>query len=187
MLHVDSVTVGPIDENCHIVYDSASNAVLIDPGADADEILYILEEEKQLTPVAILLTHGHFDHFFAAAAIQRRYDIPLYIHPLDEPMLHSPEDSLAAPLGCADMFDEPHNIRYFDEGDKLSFSDELTFTVLHTPGHSPGSCCFLHDRQLFSGDTLFRESVGRIDFKGGDRSEERRVGKECRSRWSPYH
>ena len=167
MLNVDTLCVGPIDANCHIVSDSQGNAVLIDPGDDASFILSVLHE-KSLKPVAILLTHGHFDHFCAAADIQADTPVPVYIHALDEPMLHSPLESLAVSLGYAEHYREPHDIHNFGEGDELIFSDELTFTVLHTPGHSPGGCCFLHDRQLFTGDTLFRDGVGRIDFKGGD-------------------
>ena len=167
MLQVDTLSVGPIDANCHIVSDTEGNAVLIDPGDEADRILAFLEE-KGMHPLAILLTHGHFDHFCASAQIQEKYSIPVYIHPLDEPMLHSPLESLAVSLGYAEHYHESQEIKHFDEGDTLSFSDALTFTVLHTPGHSPGGCCFLHDRQLFTGDTLFRDGVGRIDFKGGD-------------------
>lgn len=167
MLNVDTLCVGPIEANCHIVSDSQGNAVLIDPGDDAQFILSVLHE-KSLKPVAILLTHGHFDHFCASAEIQENTSVPVYIHALDEPMLHSPLESLAVSLGYAEHYREPQDIHNFDEGDQLTFSDELTFTVLHTPGHSPGGCCFLHDRQLFTGDTLFRDGVGRIDFKGGD-------------------
>ena len=167
MLQVNTLCVGPIGANCHIVSDSAQNAVLIDPGAEAERILDELNETS-LQPLAILLTHGHFDHFCAAAGIQEETGIPVYIHALDEPMLHSPLESLAVSLGYGDMYREPQDIRNFDEGDILSFSDELTFTVLHTPGHSEGGCCFLLARLLFTGDTLFRDGVGRIDFKGGD-------------------
>lgn len=167
MLQVHTLSVGPLEANCHIVSDAAGNAVLIDPGDEAQEILSFLHENA-LKPCAILLTHGHFDHFCAAAEIQKETGIPVYIHPLDEPMLHSARESLAVGLGYATSYREPQEIRHFEEGDQLSFSDELTFTVLHTPGHSPGGCCFLHETQLFTGDTLFRDGVGRIDFKGGD-------------------
>lgn len=167
MLHVDTLCVGPLEANCHIVSDDAGNAVLIDTGDDADRILAFLRE-KSLTPKAILLTHGHFDHFCAAAAVMEETGIPLYIHPLDEPMLHSARESLAVGLGYATKFREPNEIRHFDDNETLSFSGELTFTVLHTPGHSPGGCCFRHDDLLFTGDTLFCGAVGRIDFKGGD-------------------
>ena len=169
MLTVDTLPVGELEANCHIVSDSESNAVLIDPGAEPETILDTLRT-NHLKPLAILLTHAHFDHFGAAGAVMRETGIPLYVHPLDEPMLRSAEASMAAGLGMPEAYHspEPDGIRHIAEGDELTFSPELTFTVLHTPGHSPGGCCFRHENQLFTGDTLFRDSVGRIDFAGGN-------------------
>ena len=169
MLHITTLAVGELEANCHIVTDDEQNAVLIDPGAEAP---YILRELNRLDakPLAILLTHAHFDHFGAAGEIMRQTGIPLYVHPLDEPMLRSAAASMAAGLGMAESYHspEPEGIRHMEEGDELKFSDELTFTVLHTPGHSPGGCCLKHGDILFTGDTLFRDSVGRIDFAGGN-------------------
>lgn len=169
MLNVITLPVGELEANCHIVSDSAGNAVLIDPGDEPARILSVLRENG-LRPVAMILTHAHFDHFGAAARIGEETGIPLYVHPLDEPMLYSSIDSLADGLGMHECWNLPDkaSVRHMEEGDVLRFSDELTFTVLHTPGHSPGGCCLRHDDQLFTGDTLFRDSVGRIDFKGGN-------------------
>lgn len=168
-VQVKTLCVGALDANCHIVYDSERNAVLIDPGAEAERILHVLERE-QLHPLALLLTHAHFDHFGAAAAIMQAYDIPLYVHALDEPMLDNAADSLAVGLGLAEEYHrpDPSGIRHMEEGDVLEFSPALKFTVLHTPGHSPGGCCFDMGDIMFTGDTLFRDGVGRIDFQGGD-------------------
>ena len=164
-----TLCVGPLEANCHIVYDSRRNAVLIDPGAEAGGILHVLEEE-QLHPLAILLTHAHFDHFCAAAGIMAQHDIPLYVHALDAPMLNNAVDCLAVGLGLAEEYEQPDpaRVRNMDEGDVLEFSPALKFTVLHTPGHSPGSCCFDMGNILFTGDVLFRDGVGRVDFQGGD-------------------
>ena len=168
MLTVTTIPVGELEANCHIVSDTAGNAVLIDPGAEAGNILHVLQTQN-LKPLAILLTHAHFDHFGAAGAIMKETGIPLYVHALDEPMLRSAEASMAAGLGMAECYSSPDfsAVRHMAEGDVLEFSPELTFTVLHTPGHSPGGCCFRHENLLFTGDTLFRDSVGRIDFAGG--------------------
>ena len=169
MVNVITLPVGELEANCHIVTDGAGNAVLIDPGAEASAILHTLRTHN-LNPLAILLTHAHFDHFGAAGEIMRQTGIPLYVHALDEPMLRSAEASMAAGLGMPEAYNspEPSGVLDFGEGDVLEFSPELTFTVLHTPGHSPGGCCFRHDDLLFTGDTLFRDSVGRIDFAGGN-------------------
>lgn len=169
MLDVITVAVGELEANCHIAADSQKYAVLIDPGAEPERLLAVLEHYG-LKPLAMLLTHAHFDHFGAAAEIGRQCGLPLYVHPLDEPMLMDVAASLAESLGLPECYHKPDtdSIRHIAEGDVLEFSPELTFTVLHTPGHSPGGCCFLHENQLFTGDTLFRDSVGRIDFPGGN-------------------
>ena len=169
MIQIQSIPVGELEANCHIVSDGASNAVLIDPGADAAEIAETLAACR-LTPLAMLLTHAHFDHFGAAAALMKQYGIPLYVHALDEPALHSVTACGAQNIGMADLFsDVSGDIRTFTDGDVLTFSDELRFTVMHTPGHSPGGSCFLlGDDVMFSGDTLFAGAVGRIDLPGGN-------------------
>jgi glyoxylase-like metal-dependent hydrolase (beta-lactamase superfamily II) len=169
MLHITQLPVGELEANCFLVSDEEKNAVIIDPGAEAQ---YLLSEIRsaELNPLAILLTHAHFDHFGAAADVMQETGVLLYVHALDKPMVISAEYSLAVQLGFGAMYRRPEaeNIRNFDEGDELNFSEELTFTVLHTPGHSPGGCCFKHEDILFTGDTLFRDGVGRVDFQGGD-------------------
>ena len=168
MLNVETLCVGELEANCHIVSDTAKNCVLIDPGAEAHYIRSVVDYHE-LKPLAILLTHGHFDHFGAAADLMRAYSIPLYVHALDEKAVRSPQYSLANDLGFAESYQEPEGeFRNFEEGTELKFSDELVFKVLHTPGHTPGGCCFQHGNQLFTGDTLFRDGVGRVDFPGGN-------------------
>ncbi len=169
MIKIQTLAVGELEANCFVVSDTASRAVLIDPGAEPDTIRRYLDENA-LKPLAILLTHAHYDHFGAAPDLMLWYEIPLYVHPLDEPLLRSSKLSVAETLGFGEQFENVQGqIRHFEEGDELSFSRELTFTVLHTPGHTPGGCCFLlGDDVLFSGDTLFRRGVGRVDFPGGN-------------------
>ena len=169
MLKIQKLPVGELDANCFLVYDGENNAVIIDPGAEPD---YILSEIESLgiKPLAILLTHAHFDHFGAAAEVIGKYQIPLYVHTLDRPMVTSAEYSLAVQLGFGAMYRRPDEnfIRTFEDNETLKFSEELEFLVIHTPGHSPGSSCFRHGDILFSGDTLFRDGVGRVDFQGGN-------------------
>ena len=169
MLKIQKLPVGELEANCFLVYDGENNAVIIDPGAEPD---YILSEIESLgiKPLAILLTHAHFDHFGAAAEVIEKYQIPLYVHTLDRPMVTSAEYSLAVQLGFGAMYRRPDEnfIRTFEDNETLKFSEELEFLVIHTPGHSPGSSCFRHGEILFSGDTLFRDGVGRVDFQGGN-------------------
>ena len=169
MLKIHKLPVGELEANCFLVYDSEKNAVIVDPGAEPD---YILSEigSLGLKPLAILLTHAHFDHFGAAAEIIEQYQIPLYVHTLDRPLVTSAEYSLAVQLGFGAVYRRPDEsaIRTFSDNDVLKFSEELEFQVLHTPGHSPGSSCFRCGDILFSGDTLFRDGVGRVDFQGGN-------------------
>lgn len=169
MLHITKLPVGDLEANCFLAADEDKNAVIIDPGAEADTILAEINAQG-LKPLAILLTHAHFDHFGAAADIIAKTDILLYVHPLDKPMVLSSEYSLAVQLGYGAVYTRPDEamIRTFEDNETLQFSEELTFTVLHTPGHSPGSSCFRHADILFTGDTLFRLGVGRVDFPGGD-------------------
>lgn len=169
MLNITTLPVGDLQANCFLVADEAKNAVIIDPGAEGSYILDVLRQQE-LKPQAILLTHAHFDHFGAAADIMAETGILLYVHELDKPMVISAEYSLAVELGYGAQYQRPDEsmIRTFAEGDELKFSDELSFTVMHTPGHSPGSSCFRHGDILFSGDTLFRDGVGRVDFQGGN-------------------
>ncbi|MBP0968034.1 MAG: MBL fold metallo-hydrolase [Oscillospiraceae bacterium] len=169
MLNITKLPVGELEANCFLIADDKKNAVIIDPGAEASYILDVIRQQE-LKPLAILLTHAHFDHFGAAADVMEETGIPLYVHTLDKPMVISAEYSLAVHLGYGADYRCPDEsmIRTFEEGDELKFSEELTFTVLHTPGHSPGSCCFRHESILFSGDTLFRDGVGRVDFQGGN-------------------
>ncbi len=168
MLNVLTRAAGELGANCHIVSDSQGGAVLIDPGGEPQNLLSLLRE-KNLNARAILLTHGHFDHFGGAARIQAETDIPIYIHELDKHMLFSARDCLAEALGLADAYERPEGeILTIAEGDTLRFSDELVFTVLHTPGHTAGGCCFQAQNLLFTGDTLFFESVGRVDFPTGN-------------------
>ncbi len=175
MLKITKLPVGDLEANCYIVTDDKMNAVIIDPGADGHIILDEIAAQG-VKPLAMLLTHAHFDHFGAAADIMKEYPIPLYVHSLDRAMVTSAEYSLAVHLGYGAQYRMPQEdlIRTFEDNEKLKFSEELEFLVIHTPGHSPGSSCFRHGDILFSGDTLFRQGVGRVDFEGGNIHDMRR-------------
>ena len=152
-MKLTALTVGSIETNCYIVYDEETKgAVVIDPGDDA-ALVEARIAALGLTPRAILLTHGHFDHGGDTERIRRLSGAPVYLHPADRALPSWLTHGLSADVDLHD-------------GDELDF-DGLRFRVLHTPGHTPGSVCFLCGTLLFAGDTLFAGSCGRTDLPGG--------------------
>lgn len=173
--------VGPLAANCYVVASGAgAPCVVIDPGQDAERSVGDIIAEQRLAPAAVLLTHGHFDHVWSAAALSARYEIPVHIHPDDAPLLSDPSKGLDPGLAAqltnlfgGDELQEPENLVSLSAEQTLNVA-ELTFTVEHAPGHTPGSVTFsLHGAEspvLFAGDLLFSGSIGRTDFPGGDQA-----------------
>ena len=120
-------------------------------------------------PVAVLLTHGHFDHIMAAQAVKEKYNIPIYACRQEEEMLREPSVNMTAHYGrdCSITPD-----RFLDDLDVFEVAG-FSIQMIHTPGHTKGSCCYyLKDEDvLFSGDTVFYGSVGRTDFPGGSTAQ----------------
>lgn len=162
---VQTVPVGELQTNCYLVWDDARRTAIIDPG---DEPARIAEEidAHALIPEAILLTHLHIDHFAAVPALSARWDIPVILPAGELPAVDDDLRSLMMWLPPEDRF-TLHYSKTVSDGDRFAVGD-LMFTVLHTPGHTAGSCCYLSDDTLFSGDTLFRGSAGRCDLPSGD-------------------
>lgn len=163
-MNYEMLAVGPLETNCYVVYcqDSLECAV-VDPGADADRIFQLIAR-KSLKPALILNTHGHIDHIGANKDIKEKFNIPLYIHSADSPMLENVQQSeMAIFLGA---MDSPSPDHLLNDGDKIKIGESF-LRVIHTPGHSPGSVSFLGDGFLLSGDTLFFGGVGRTDLPGG--------------------
>jgi glyoxylase-like metal-dependent hydrolase (beta-lactamase superfamily II) len=162
---IQSLAVGPIMANCFIAgCEQTQEAAVIDPGDEVDRILLTLADAG-LTVKAILNTHGHFDHVSGNRRLKTATGAPLMIHRLDAPMLKSLSQSAAA-WGLA-AEDSPEPDRFLEDGDTITVG-EITFTVLHTPGHTPGGIAFHSNGAVFVGDTLFAGSIGRTDFPGGD-------------------
>lgn len=170
---------GAFQANCYLIAPGEGEpCVIVDPGQDAEEPVAEALREHNLSPVAALLTHGHFDHIFAVAPICDGNDIPAWIHPGDREMLSDPLKGISS-LGVS-LFGgrlemrEPKEIRELADGTVLELAG-LTITVDHTPGHTRGSVIFSSGleeggRLLFAGDTLFAGSIGRTDLPGGDMS-----------------
>ncbi len=159
--------VGPLSCNSILLVDRLSNrALLIDPGGDEEKIIAIIKEEK-VEIILILLTHAHFDHFLAAAAISKFTGAKLAMHP-DDSLLYNSLNIQCMMIGVPPPSGPPPKPDIsLTDGYKLPLGDGIT---IHTPGHSPGSVCFYFPplNLLASGDTLFRASVGRTDFMGGN-------------------
>ena len=162
---IKCLPVGPIMANCFILgCEETLHAAVIDPGDEADRILTSLAE-SQLTLDYIINTHGHFDHVGANKRLKDASNAPILIHALDAPMLNQ----LAAEASAWGLTTEnsPAPDRTIDEGDTVSVGN-ITLTVIHTPGHTPGGVSLKTQGHVFVGDTLFSGSIGRTDFPGGN-------------------
>jgi glyoxylase-like metal-dependent hydrolase (beta-lactamase superfamily II) len=154
--------VPPYDNGCYLIVDDRSEALLVDPSM-ADRVVLDALREQQIRLVEILNTHGHPDHVYANAAVKEATRARLAIHRLDEYRLgpKRPPTTFEIPPASADDL--------IDEG-PLTYIDDIGLVALHTPGHTEGSTCFYLEKEaaLFSGDVLFKGSVGRVDLPGGD-------------------
>ncbi|MCG8619831.1 MAG: MBL fold metallo-hydrolase [Desulfobacterales bacterium] len=162
---IRKLEVGPIMANCFILgCENTKEAVVIDPGDDADRILMALAKEE-LTVKYLINTHGHFDHVGANKRMKETTAAPIAIHAGDAPMLT--ELSRSAAMFGLSAENSPEADQLLEDGDEITFG-EITLKVIHTPGHSPGGVCLHTPGHLFAGDTLFAGSIGRTDLPGGD-------------------
>ena len=166
MLEVKSfVTTGPAEENCYFIYND-SHLIIVDPGNDPELIQQFVTESKR-QPVAILLTHTHYDHIGALEAIRHAYEIPVYVSPAENDWLGNPRMNLSAmrQLICQPA-DQLFEMKEYTLGG-------MTFRVVPTPGHSIGGVSFVFDSDRFviTGDALFAGSIGRTDLPTGNHQQ----------------
>ena len=168
-LMIRQYVVGMVGTNCYIAINTQTKeALVIDPGAQGEALAAAMKQEE-ITPVAILLTHGHFDHAGAADELAKICGIPIYAHELEKETLEDPMMNLSGSMGGrpqkyhADVF-----VKDEQELDLAGFH----LRVLLTPGHTYGGCCYYIPMEdvVFSGDSLFCGSIGRTDFPGGSMS-----------------
>lgn len=164
-------TVNPFAMNCYIYWDENSKeGVIIDPGAyedfEKEEILNYIKANG-INIKLILNTHGHIDHILGNDWAKKQWDVPLLMHKDDMPLIKSSKKQ--AEMFGVNFPEPPLPDKFIDETDEVKFSDTV-FKIEHTPGHSPGSVCFIDEKEkvIFGGDVLFRGSVGRTDLWMGD-------------------
>lgn len=169
-MKVGKVILPAAMENCYLaINDKTNESIIIDPGSAFDRIKSAVAQTGT-TPVAILLTHGHFDHAGEAASTAREYGIKIYASASQERELKDPNLNLSG-----DMFGNSESYSadvYLQDDEELDLAG-LHIKCLYTPGHTPGGCCFYFPNEeiVFTGDTLFSGSVGRTDFPEGSMSQ----------------
>lgn len=152
---LETIIVGELETNCYFLVNDG-RTVIVDPGGEANNIIEFLDNKK-LTPVAIINTHGHYDHIFANNALQQKFKIPVYFPAEDKYLLPYQEKLFGSP-----KFKIDHVYR-----DKIEI-ENFPLKVIATPGHSKGSSSLLVDNLLLSGDMLFADGyLGRTDLWGG--------------------
>jgi len=166
----DTVVVGALGVNCFVLgCEATRQGIVVDPGDEVERIKSRLEHHG-LSLVAIVNTHGHFDHVGGNLQLVQATRAPLWIHKADAPMLEKVAQ-VAAMYGLPGE-NSPRPDRFLEDGSVLEFGN-YRMQAIHTPGHTPGGCCLYleAENKLISGDTLFADGVGRTDLPGGSHSQ----------------
>lgn len=171
MLRIQTFEVNPLHENCYVINDETKECVIIDCGAltetEQNAVIAYINEEG-LKPVHNLGTHGHLDHHFGDAAILSAFNLQPEVAQGDKVLMQHPREAALQMLGMDLNIDLPAGNLKLTENEEVKFGSH-TFKIIRTPGHSPGSVSFYcaEENVLFTGDTLFKGSIGRTDFPGG--------------------
>lgn len=159
---------GPLEVNTYVLIDeSTKKAALIDVGGNITEIMNDLKKDD-IQAEFILNTHGHFDHIFGEKEAQNLYNLPVYIHKADFPLLQNLKEQIE--MWGMPKTEAPEIKEFLEDGQEIKLGN-LTIKVIHTPGHSPGGVGFLCENTLFSGDSLFFHSIGRTDLPLGNQED----------------
>jgi hydroxyacylglutathione hydrolase len=162
-MQVEPIVVSDYQENTFLVWDDETmRGAVVDPGAEGKRLLNRIERIG-FVPEAILLTHGHSDHIGAVGDIKAAFDIPIYIGAGEEELLTDPTKNLSAAFGL--NITSPPADHLLRDGDTIEVAG-FEFHILLTPGHSPASICYLHEKTMFCGDVVFMGSIGRTDLPG---------------------
>jgi hydroxyacylglutathione hydrolase len=162
------MSLGPVQTNAYFIWNEQQECLIIDPGSEIQKISAFINENK-LKPIAVLLTHAHYDHIGAVDDVRNKYQIPVYIHKKEQEWLVDPLLNLSART----PYSEEIVLKKADEiitVEGILQVGSFSMQVYETPGHSPGSVSFYFEKEqiVFSGDALFEGSIGRTDLPGGN-------------------
>jgi hydroxyacylglutathione hydrolase len=192
---VESIPARVLATNCWVIAPAdGESAVIIDPGGGLGDRLTRFVDEHKLTPRAVLVTHGHFDHTMSAADVSGAYGVDTYLHAADRWQLDDPWTGIGLPPGTvapelgAVTPAVPDKITELHGGESLELGS-LVVRVVSVPGHTPGSLMYLVSADgvetMFTGDFLFAGSIGRMDLPGGDEERMRESLRETVATASP--
>jgi len=161
MIKIKKIISGPLEVNCYLVYDTQTmHTLIVDPGEDGEHVIKEIESGAFI-PEMLVNTHGHYDHILSDELIRKRFSIPLAAHKDELLMLADPKKNGSAFYGIPAAVNAPEIM--LEDGQKVELSF-VSFTVIHTPGHTKGGICLLFDGFIITGDTLFAGTIGRTDF-----------------------
>ena len=168
-IKINQYVVGMVQTNCYVVANATTKeCIVIDPGASGVKLAEKIRESGYM-PKAVLLTHGHFDHVAAAKTVAKEFDIQIYAHEAEEETLQDSKKNASWMMGANETYDADVFVK---DGEELHLAG-FAIKVFHTPGHTLGGCCYYipEEQVIFTGDTLFAQSVGRTDLPGGSMSQ----------------
>jgi hydroxyacylglutathione hydrolase len=165
------VPLGPLQTNCYLIYDNNNSCLIVDPGDNPRKLSSVIEQ-LELKPVAILLTHAHFDHIGAVDSIRDKYAIQVYMHEKEKEWLTDPALNGSKHFMLSNMI-TARKADHFFKGEGDLAIEGFSLSVFETPGHSPGSVSFYSPDHQFvvAGDALFQGSIGRTDLPGGNHNQ----------------
>ncbi|MDV2580982.1 MBL fold metallo-hydrolase [Alkalibacillus haloalkaliphilus] len=165
-MNIYSFSLGLLGTNCYVI-EQNQKALVVDPGGEAEKLIQFFSE-NDIQPLAILLTHAHFDHIGGVEELRSHYSIDVYMNESESEWLTNPQLNGSQRFQLGEIKAEREADHFLTEG--TTTIDQFEFKVLHTPGHSPGSISFLFesDHVLIAGDTLFQMGIGRTDLPFGE-------------------
>ncbi|MGX6442742.1 MBL fold metallo-hydrolase [Neobacillus sp. K501] len=165
------IPLGVLQTNCYIVENPDKTCLIFDPGSEGKKLIKWLTK-RELKPIAIMLTHAHFDHIGAVDVVRDLYQIPVYIHEEEEDWLADPGLNGSKYFMMQELI-KAKNADYIIKQEETMKIGNFEFSVFETPGHSPGSVSYYFEQGGFvvSGDALFKSSIGRTDLPGGNHKQ----------------